>query len=66
LEHLGSGDAGIRRMRARMLKEIGAFQKGVEPVAAFKGSLYRVRPITLTMPDDGVPFYEAASHIITV
>jgi phenylpropionate dioxygenase-like ring-hydroxylating dioxygenase large terminal subunit len=66
LEHLGNGDTGIRRMRARMLKEISAFQNGVEPVAAFKGSLYRVRPITLTMPDDGVPFYEAASHIITV
>lgn len=65
-EHLGSGDTGIRRMRTRMLKEIGAFQKGTEPVAAFKGALYRVRPITLTMPDDGVPFYEAARHIINV
>ena len=65
-EHLGSGDAGIRQMRARMLKEIGQFQKGVEPVAALKGALYRVRPITLTMPDDGVPFYEAAKHIINV
>jgi phenylpropionate dioxygenase-like ring-hydroxylating dioxygenase large terminal subunit len=65
-EHLGSADVGIRRMRARMLKEIGAFAKGIEPIAAFKGALYRVRPITLTMPDDGVPFYEAASHIINV
>jgi phenylpropionate dioxygenase-like ring-hydroxylating dioxygenase large terminal subunit len=63
-EHLGSGDTGIRRMRARMLKELGDFQKGIEPIAALKGALYRVRPITVTLPDDGVPFYEAAKDII--
>src|SRR5581483_6302041 len=65
-EHLGRVDVGIRRMRVRMLQEIRDFQAGTEPVSAFKGDLYRVRPITLTLPDDGKPFYEAARQYIFV
>jgi phenylpropionate dioxygenase-like ring-hydroxylating dioxygenase large terminal subunit len=65
-EHLGRGDVGIRRMRTRMLKEIRDFQAGIEPVSAFDGAMYRVRPITLTLPDDGRPFCEAAKDVIFV
>jgi len=65
-EHLGRVDIGIRRMRARMLQEIRDFQGGTEPISAFKGDLYRVRPITVTLPDDGIPFYEAARQYIFV
>ena len=42
-EHLGTTDVGIIRARKRLLKEISAFQEGVEPYSASHPDVYDVR-----------------------
>ena len=61
-ENLGSRDIAIMQMRKRMLQALKEFQKGVEPVPALRGDLYRVRPIAVFLNDDGTPFYAGAKE----
>src|SRR6185312_10558766 len=61
-EHLSRGDAAIAQMRRKFIKAIRDLEQGVEPVAALKGELYRVRPIAVTLADDGTPFHVGAKE----
>jgi len=65
-EYLGRGDAAITQMRRKFIKAIRDLQQGVEPVPALKGALYRVRPIAVTLQDDGTPFDVAAREHVFV
>lgn len=57
-EFLGSGDVGIVAARRKLLKVARELQQGKEPLPAFKGDLYRVRPIAVFVNDDGTPFHQ--------
>ncbi|MGH7035721.1 MAG: Rieske 2Fe-2S domain-containing protein [Stellaceae bacterium] len=66
LEHLGSGDLAIIQMRRKFLRVLQELGEGIEPVPALKGSLYRVRPIAVTLEDNGTPYHEAAKEHVFV
>jgi phthalate 4,5-dioxygenase oxygenase subunit len=57
-EYLGHVDLGIVKARRRLLQEVRDFMDGKEPVPAFKGDLYNVRPIANFINEDDGPFYE--------
>jgi phenylpropionate dioxygenase-like ring-hydroxylating dioxygenase large terminal subunit len=64
LEHLGSSDLAIMRMRRKFLSALKEFQGGTEPPPALNGDLYKVRAIAVSLDDDGTPFYEGAKEHI--
>ncbi|HKT18398.1 MAG TPA: Rieske 2Fe-2S domain-containing protein [Stellaceae bacterium] len=65
-EHLGTGDAAIIQMRRKFLRLLADMEKGIEPLPAFKGDLYKVRPIAVTLEDDGTPYHQAAKELVFV
>ena len=46
-EHLGTSDIAVIAMRRRLIQAAQALARGEPPVAASRGSLYRVRPLDL-------------------
>ncbi len=53
-EHLGTTDTAIIVARRRLLKAVKDLQQGVEPVAAYRGDLYRVRSLDIVAPEAGL------------
>ena len=52
LEHLGTSDTAIIKMRRLLIDGARALEKGVEPLAAQDGSLYRVRSDSVIIDED--------------
>ena len=48
-ERLGTSDTAIIAMRRLLLEEIRALQNGKEPIAAHRGDLYWVRPVSMVL-----------------
>jgi hypothetical protein len=53
-------------MRRKFLRLLADMQNGVEPVPALRGDLYKVRPIAVTLDDNGTPYHEAAKELVFV
>jgi phthalate 4,5-dioxygenase oxygenase subunit len=49
-EHLGTSDIAVIRLRKRLMDAARALQRGMEPVAATNGSLYRIRAGSAVIP----------------
>jgi phthalate 4,5-dioxygenase oxygenase subunit len=54
-EHLGSTDAVIIHMRRLMTRLVTNLQEGIEPLAAQKPELYRVRPLDVVSENAELP-----------
>lgn len=52
LEHLGTSDAAIIKMRRLLIDAARALEKGVEPAGARNGALYRVRSHSVIIDED--------------
>src|SRR5262249_5987453 len=65
LEHLGSSDIAIIRMRRKFLSVLREFKSGVEPAPALDGDMYKVRAIAMSL-EDKTPFYEGAKEYLYV
>jgi phthalate 4,5-dioxygenase oxygenase subunit len=64
-EHLGTVDAGIIGMRRRLAALVKDLESGIEPQAAHRGEVYRVRSVALVLKH-GVPIDEAGQEYLTV
>jgi phthalate 4,5-dioxygenase oxygenase subunit len=53
-EHLGTTDTAIIVARRRLLEALRNLQRGIEPAAAHRGDLYRVRALDVVAPQDGL------------
>ena len=60
-ERLGTSDTAIIAARRRLLRILRDLEEGLEPLAAQRGDLYKVRPIAVVLKDD-VPFHEGAKE----
>jgi hypothetical protein len=65
LEHLGTSDVAIVRMRRKFLSVLREFKDGVEPRPALDGDMYKVRAIAVSLKE-GQPFYEGADEYLQV
>ena len=65
LEHLGSSDIAIVRMRRKLLNALREFKDGAEPPPALNGDMYKVRAIAVSL-EEGVPFDEGAKDYLYV
>ena len=64
-ETLGAGDAAIVAFRRRLLKLAQDFEAGIEPEAAARSSLYRVRSAGMVLPR-GVDFVGAMGSRLSI
>ena len=53
LEHLGTSDTAVIRMRRLLLRAARDLQQGIEPKAATNGGLYAVRSHSTVIDEDG-------------
>ena len=54
-EHLGTTDVAIIHMRRLMTKLVTDLQNGIEPYAATRPELYRVRPLDVVSNNSELP-----------
>jgi len=54
-EHLGTTDLTIIHMRRLMLKLVNDLENGIEPFAASRPELYRVRPLDVVSDNSELP-----------
>jgi phenylpropionate dioxygenase-like ring-hydroxylating dioxygenase large terminal subunit len=52
IEHLGTSDLAIITARRRLLAAARDLERGIEPIAAGNGDLYRVRSLDIVAPHD--------------
>jgi phthalate 4,5-dioxygenase oxygenase subunit len=63
-EHLGSADAAIIQMRRRLMRAAQDLEQGIEP-PALDPEVFRVRSVSLVLPQDVASWPEAAREAMT-